>query len=501
MQGSSKNIYIYVIINFCHINRSSTSNNLQQEIVSTLKVTAKRVIEQSTMQNKKQETSFKREEANKSLLSHFKTPSMSKELKKGINYGYFISRIYLLPVMPKYLGGHLWLLIEMITAASLLILSLINMKFTANDRFINVGVPVLTVFFLLALIDGCFFWCGMCIQQSSTDGSCNRPCSVVPKCYTAFSCWYEIIRTIASEILLYPLIVLCLFELLDDSTFDLTSTEHKLVFSIFIISSTYIILSVYVVRPLMILITISRLQSVSSAESGYIKFFVRFFVFILTQSIAQILCFASSGMKIHRSATGNVSPFLWVTMIGGWMVPFMGIVSFLLANYYWLQRFFLEIFIDVISCLEQQAFSEAVFEGQDAINESENVFQITCYYNVQQETKASRDELNLMAKLLYPLKTPLFLLYAIIYNITVGGFIACLVLDYDSNGTIAFDENFVAIVAIFFLLMSNFQTLFSINIWLVIAMTTGVPLLIIMPISVAVKHIKNQKNQEYTMIV
>ena len=423
-----------------------------------------------------------------------KPPKISR---RGVSLGYFACRTFLLPILPR-ICGDLWCFVQIVTALALLILSCVNTSYTPNDLFRNLSIFLSVIMFVFAITDGyCYQCCCYLCNKRKNDTAEQKENPSLCFKITTYPHWYEIIRTIASELLLYPLIVICLFELLNGSVFDLSLTGHKLVFSIFVISCAYIVLSVYLIPLLLIIATIIKLQGIVSSTSDYKKLFVRFFFHIFVQIFVHILCIASVGAKIY-SENSNYSPnnsysvsfFLWIVIIGGWVIPLMGALSVLPLNYYWLKMTLLDIFISTISYFEQQEFSEAVFQGQDAMEESEKILQITHYSDIKQETKASQDETAFIVKLLYPLRFPLFLLYAVVFDIAVGVFIVCLLLSYDDNGKLIADFQVLFVLTVIFIVIANIQILFLINFWITAVL---IPLIISFPVCITIALIKKFK--------
>lgn len=402
--------------------------------------------------------------------------------KKGISFGYFISRIFLLPVLPRICGGDLLFFVQLITSLILLILSLVNQGYSSNLLFVYLSIAFSAVFLLMVIIDG---FCYEFHFFKYTRTRCERKepgCFCFPE-FTIYNYWYEIIRTIASELLLYPLIILCLFELMNCGDFDLTSTEQKLVFSIFMISCAYIILSVYIMRFLMVIVTIIRLLSIS-LTSDHSRLFVVFLFHIIVQIIIQILAVASVAAKIELENNGHcnsyvASPFLWVVIIAAWIIPLMGTLSFVVTNYYWLKIFSLEIFIDVVGCLEQQEVAEAVFDEQDPAEESGRLIRITRYSEIKQQARRIQDESSFVVKFLYPLSVPLFILYAVVFEIVVAVFIVCLLLGPDKSGYVVPECGTLCIFTDLFIVIGNFQILLLIDLWIGAIL---IPLLITAPI-------------------
>lgn len=425
--------------------------------------------------------------------SIFEPVKTSDNVKKGNRLGRFIFYMFLLPVMPR-LFGCFWTCIQLMVALILLILSLISIT-QLSGIFVSLSITVSVTIAVFSTVDALFFIHGCC---TSTRISTSRflPDSWFTKYYRA----YEITRTIASEILLYPLIILCLFELLDSSVFNLALFEHKIIFGIFVFSSIYTIMFVYIVRPLMIIVTIARLRSIAPDVSDYIKFFVRFLLHVVAQVLVHILCVAAVAVRIHleniSSAPGSyvASPFLWIAMVCGWVIPIMGTLSFLILNYYWLQHLYLCQFLHVVEYIERPEYIKAVYLS-DTYNSSFDQSRATQflknaqYHSIKKQYTSERRQTNIAAKVVYPAKVLPFLLYGLCFDLAYGGFIIGL---YTSvNFTSA--SGLITFVAIFLVGIINVPFLLFINIWLLIIVLVVLLLLIFSPVLIVICIVRKCK--------
>ena len=438
-------------------------------------------------------------------------PKLSDTLCRGKRLGCFMSRFFLLPVMPRIVGD-IWFLVELLLALILFILSLINIQYTSNKVFISLTITTTAIMTILTCIDAVLYFyelrsCKLCYrfykgQSMSHDVEKKVLCFCCPciptKLVKLFNRWYEIIRTILTECLMYPLLIVCLFELLNDGSFHYKG-HNKITFSIFVIACFYIVMTIYIVRLMMATITVVRLQRLTSTttnNSSYTRVFLVFLLHVLAQIFVHLLCVIAVGLKIWQEQsmngeTYNATPFLWVVMIGGWMIPFMGVISFFVMNYYWLQHFSLGFFIDMIGLLEEPDFAEAVFQGKgisySGQEKSKSLLEDVCYQDVKKEAKIRNERTNFVAKIIYPLKVPLMMMFAVFYNFVMGGFIASLLLDYDERGNVTLitldtGAGITTLVTIAFLVISNIHVILIINLWLVLITISSFLLMLSSPV-------------------
>ena len=457
-------------------------------------------------------------------------PQMSESLKGGSNLGSLMSRKFLMPGLPRLLSD-IWVFIELFVTLFQLLFSLVNTQFTSNRLFNGLYIILATTNTVLACIDAflyyyelgscrlCYKWCkGQSLDDDNDDNEnddeegtaktplcCCCPCFRLPaKWIKLFNEWFEVIRTVLSELLIYPLIILDLFELLGGGTFHPTNEQTRVSFCLFIIGSFYLVLSVYIGRSVMTISAIRSLgglTSLTNNDSSYTRVFVRFFLHVLTQIFVHLLCVVAVGLKIwqeDKSISGGTyiaTPFLWAVMIGGWVIPFMGVVSYFVVNYYWLQQFSLGFFIDMIGLLEEPDFSEAVFQGKgvtsNAREKSEKLLQDVRYRDVKKEAKIRNERTNFVAKVIYPLKIPLMMMFAVFYNFVMGGFIASLLLDYDERGNVTLitldtGAGIATLVTIAFLIISNIHVVLIINLWLVVTAIISIILIFLSPVFIVI---------------
>lgn len=453
---------------------------------------------------------------------------MSPNLKRGTKIGNKISSNFLFPGIPKLIGD-LWVFIELSITIFQLIFSLVNMNIASNKTFNLIYICLASINTLLACIDGFLYfyelstckafyrWCHgqeeeeeeekekeQEEEQSQEKKKCSC-CRVPPKVLNFANKWFELIRTVSGELLIYPLVVLDLFDLLGGGSFHPTNEQSRVGFSMFIVGSFYLVLSVYIGRTVMSITTIRSLQgltSTTSNDSNYTRVIVRFLFHVIGQIFVHLLCVVSVGVKVWQencSLNGGsyrASPFLWAVIAGGWLIPFLGVVSYFVVNYYWIQSFSLGLFIDMIGLLEEPDFAQAVFEGggsmkEDAAEKSEKLLEDVKFYDTKEENEKRNEDTNSLAKIVYPLKIPVFIIYVIFYDFIVGSFLACLLLEFDSNHNVIVIDlttttGLATVATIILVIISNFHVIFVINLWLLIIVLSLVVLLLALPVLIVI---------------
>jgi hypothetical protein len=198
------------------------------------------------------------------------------------------------------------------------------------------------------------------------------------------------------------------------------------------------------------------------------------------------------GIKIweeNKSDNGgpyHASPFLWGAMIGGWILPMMGVPAYVAVNYYWFEFFSLEMFIEMLGLFQEYEFADAAFHGELAGEESKKLLEKVHYDEVKEEAEERDRSTSFIAKFAYPFKIPVLLAYTMAYNAIFIGFIASLILSYDSNNQVSFIDftistGIATLVVMSLVIVGNIHIIIIIN---VILITIIIGALIITPLMV-----------------
>ena len=281
-------------------------------------------------------------------------------------------------------------------------------------------------------------------MDSITDmqSSCMKRCRLSPKRKEQLNMWFELVRNVLSELLIYPLVVLDLFGLISDP-----QIEDKLNFSFFLVGSFYLVLSVYIARVMITLLTLLTLKNLlSSSDSGKqnIFFIVRFLFHSVSQVLVHMCCVVAVGIKIkqendHNEGRYHASPILWIVVAGGWFIPFLGVLSYFLINYFWAQQFSIGFFVELMSLLQEGDVVGSLMQNKETMKaeadeRAHKILEKMEYTEVKKEYKELSSS-SRVSKLVYPVKLPIFILLCIAYNLALGGFFASLFLTY-KNGHI-----------------------------------------------------------------
>ena len=448
------------------------------------------------------------------------TPSteITPEMQRASSQGWSMMKTIMFPVLPPILQD-LWVYLELIISIAAFVLSVIGFA-QSEERSITDSLQVVlsSLSIILALIDAYLYFIQLgsiargvrsCrkwwkkrrqterdrelleevkeIEEYDIDGGDDKLkecegeesdgerrwcCRVSNKWKDRFDTWFELVRTILSELILYPLIMFDMFAFITDAMYDVVDDPSNAQdFSFFVVGSFYLILGVYVMRVFIVagsMISLIRLPKYRDGEkrasnSGNAisysssPILVVFCVHVLGQIAVHLLAVLAVSAKINNehvtlsqlnNETGaelslpkGSSPFLILAIVLGWIIPICGVLMFFVVNYYWMKEYTISFWLNMISLLQQESFAETVFGGSGLSMTKEKVMDFvekSKYEKVKKQLKRFKAT-SLWTKFFFPIRVPLAALCGLLYNIALLSLIACLMLTYISEeGTVKF---------------------------------------------------------------
>lgn len=264
----------------------------------------------------------------------------------------------------------------------------------------------------------------------------------------------DILRTVLAEILIYPLLICSIFSLVTSRPYE-TRTDDDIVGLIrFAISALSFVVFVYVLRIVILAGAIFHIQeirryTVTGCAVNYLLLY--FLVHVTLQMIVQAFMVVATGRQIFEENLHfyNASDFnytnytdfyytdsdasclpvmvsgkLWYMIIGTYLFPIIGIFMFFVAGYYWVQEFFIKIFIDVRSLLKtpgvdsffssKKKWTEMGDTMARKLDKLENVY-LPC---------EGLDDISWCTKFSYPFKSPAMIISCIAFLVLNYFFIA-----------------------------------------------------------------------------
>ena len=368
--------------------------------------------------------------------------------------GFTMTKELFLPVLPYFLRD-IWILVELIVTIVQVVLAAISIPNSTNIAATVSFLILASVNTILAVLDAVIYYyelgsykyfCSTC-RKTDDLPSLRAPkinCKGIhlsEKKKKLLNQWFEVLRTVLSELLLYPLIVFDLFDV-GRSGFISFSVD----FSIFLISTLYMVLSVYLARIVITLFTLrSLLKLLSKTETGpsNVRFVVRFFAHVLAQIVVHLCCIVAVGLKIHLENTKgsgfSVSAVLWVAMVGGWLVPFIGVLMFFVANYFWAQQYSVGLCVEMMSLIQVPNIAQSLFKSSDNIDhdatiKSQLILEKMQYSKLKEDYHKKLEKVDRITKLAYPGRVHIFMLVSFLYVILLLSFFVSLLLEIDKRG-------------------------------------------------------------------
>ena len=426
--------------------------------------------------------------------------TLTPELKRASTQGWNMMKKVFFPSIPAVLQD-LWVYTELGITLFAFIFGLIGLfPIEGNAAFQIVYLTLTIISIILALIDAniYFFQLGSCargirvcrkyikkrknrisdsdkeeLDNEAEDDDVQQTSwyRLSPKWKERLSTWFEIIRTIASELLLYPLVIFDLFDFVTGAGYQPESAEDRVNFSLFVVGGFYLILAVYIMRVFMVAGAMSSLLKIpltkkqSSDDGGkYIDVIVKFCLHIIGQIVVHLMILVVLGAKIadeninpemnasnasdmsgsgmnssSQSSTIKASAFLAVAIAFGGVIPLIGIIMFFVANYYWMQEFSIGFFVNLVALLQGQGFAETVFGGEGTAPSKElaqSFAERVNYKTVRKQLRRFKSP-PFHVKFLHPVRVPLAGISCFIYGATLVIFIVSLALTIDENGIVS----------------------------------------------------------------
>ena len=261
-----------------------------------------------------------------------------------------------------------------------------------------------------------------------------------------FNTYFELIRNIISEAILYPLLICDLFDFIVGGVFRNVSSDDRLNFTLFVIGSLYLILAVYIMRMFLIVgsvISLSRIPTLpnsSGSQGNNVRLLKFFSIHILFQVLTHALLIVSVALKIRQENpnfgeqdTIFASSFLWINVVLGGLIPIFGILSFFVTNYYYMREFSISFWIEMMAMLQAPSFTDAVFPSEDGESPSDLAEQFVKdseLKKVQKQFQRYKSP-SWLTKFFFPLKIPLLVTVGSLFVLALFAFLASLILTQD----------------------------------------------------------------------
>ena len=256
--------------------------------------------------------------------------------------------------------------------------------------------------------------------------------------------FFDPVRSVLSELLIYPLLITTLFQFVTGQGYKPSNPVDSISLALFILNSLFLIAGVYLVRIIMLIAFIRTIWKLKNSNIDYENPLRRstllmafWTMHIIAQMTTQVFLIIYIGVRIHveNSTPGeslNVSWQLWLLIIGGFFLPVLGTVVFFCSVYYIVQDFSLGLYLSLLGLLERRTFPDVVFEseGLDARKQEElarRLIEEIHYQEVQEEyNKIQQSSAFICREVGSSYRNPFTVAISLAYSLILCGYLTCM---------------------------------------------------------------------------
>lgn len=431
------------------------------------------------------------------------------------------------PALPKILQD-IWVYAELAATLFQFAYSITNLGLDSRSTFQIIHLLFSILALMLALLDSFLYFiqsgsCAKCLRywrsksqrekkqgakslEEGNNGGGKKWWQISPKWNAILNEWFEVVRNVITELIIYPLLILDLFDLFTGGSFRRSNREERLDFSNFAIGSFYLVLSVYIIRIIMVIISAINLRrnplDSSGLQKSYYHLVTWFCIHLFAQIVAHLTIVVAVALKIFQENPETceadnpdcvkASPFLIYAAVVGGILPILGVIAFFFVNYNEMRQFSVKFWIDTISLLQSESFADLVFEGHGIKASKQKAEQLAemVKLNVVKEQFKEYKSPTLWAQVLHPFKVPIVVVLGILYEVLVVSFVVSLMYTTEDGEVkfILFEEGglssaFFIVASVLFI--TNLHVLLLATLWIVIIISIVAAAVILLPILAA----------------
>lgn len=275
------------------------------------------------------------------------------------------------------------------------------------------------------------------------------------KCQTQaekFKDTLDIIRTLATEAIFYPLLICDLFEFITGKGYQVSNATDRLSLVLFLLSCIGIFLYVYVARMFVLCTVIIHVhkkrkgmrRNQNDPTGLYIQ--VYFAIHVFMQMVAQIFMIIAIAAKISYENTNynpddaqcesdnppndvcftSASPRLWYMFISAYILPICGLLTFYIVCYYWITELPITVVLDFLRFLEAgscDSFLSPKESTKEHIKKGKTL--LKHYHDSIWRDFEKIYNVKFLNKLVYPFKNPMVIVLSITYAAFQFAFVVC----------------------------------------------------------------------------
>ena len=264
------------------------------------------------------------------------------------------------PLLSVY-GREILVYVQLVIFTILLVFSIINIT-TYSERtvvdVVNVALSGTATFIAIfnVVVVTCIQRCVLarrvmcCRDDNGSDQRCFFRCHQFNKGMYMF---FDLCPVLLSEIFMFPILICTMFQFI----LVLINTQNRLgaISVMFVLTGLFMFILVYVVRVLIVVFAFRAIQKARDdrrcCKSGS-RLQIFFFIYMLAQMLLQVLMTVIVGNTFYyENVTKSslfVSSYLIYMTVGSFIIPLLGLIGFIIPNYYSVRQYPIAFFLDVL---------------------------------------------------------------------------------------------------------------------------------------------------------
>ena len=430
----------------------------------------------------------------------------TETLHKGSEAGRVIFQEIIFPLI-RPLTRDLIAISEFLVGLTILIMSIISIFLLGNNALHNVvHCALATLSTVLGLADMIVSLKFSGSRYRGNDTEDNQTWKRNDKEPSFLKKGWDTGRILISEAILYPLLVCDLIEFIVYEGYVINKPTDIIKLTLFILSSLLLIFYVYIMRLGILLTMVVHLQECRqlnlaqkkaldewSAENEITtekgnkldryptqpaakkagEFQVYFILHVMGQMVMQITMIVAISMKLvddneNRAPESplHISNELWLMLVGGYIMPFLGILSFFVPTFYWVYEHENGLCLDILNLLNMPGINRVLFsDGDDMTEACESIQKITSKLNDGNKLRKSFEELqnvHFCRKVSYAFRNPFLVMASLGYTFAQIAFVvlAIIAIRMETLGTIIY-----CILSIIVVVLANVYIILIAALW------------------------------------
>ena len=209
------------------------------------------------------------------------------------------------------------------------------------------------------------------------------------------------------------------------------------------------------------------------------NFHIYFILHVMGQMAAQIMMIVAVSLKIvddNRDRTLDdqlhISNELWFMLVAGYIMPFLGILSFFVPTFYWVYEHENGLCLDILSLLNMPGIDHVLFPDEEIKDACESIRKIATKLNDGNKLRESFEVLrnvDFCSKGSYAFRNPFLVAACLAYSVIQLAFVVIAIVEIqnESLGTI-----FYYILSIIIGILANVYVFLVAALWMTVIVCT-----------------------------